>query len=482
MVFILYKFIIFFKLSSEDVIWRERMRRMKPRESILDKIYGSAKAGLVLMLAVTVIWAACQNKKEPGAPHEQKKLRLGIEVFLEKHLDLVEGKRVGLITNPTGVNSRLETSIDLFYENPKINLVALYGPEHGVRGNAQAGEYVPFYIDARYDIPEYSIPVFSLYGQSLKPAKGMFKDIDEYMRSFDTQKAGKVPEDSMVESIDVLVFDIQDVGTRIYTYVATMAYCMEASAENDIEFIVLDRPNPVNGIFLEGPLLEYPEYSSFVGLYPVPVRHGMTVGELASYFNDEFLEKKARLTVIPMQGWKRGMWYDETSLPWVIPSPNMPTLDTATVYPGQVFLEGTNVSEGRGTTRPFELFGAPWIDGSRLTRELNRLNLPGVKFREAWFTPTFSKYEGELCGGAQIHIFDRNQYRSFATSLFIIKTIMDLYPADFKFHPEYFDKIMGTSKIREAIEEGTDVNEIINSYKEDLNSFSKLREPYLLYK
>jgi len=458
------------------------MRRMKPRESILDKIYGSAKAGLVLMLAVTVIWAACQNKKEPGAPHEQKKLRLGIEVFLEKHLDLVEGKRVGLITNPTGVNSRLETSIDLFYENPKINLVALYGPEHGVRGNAQAGEYVPFYIDARYDIPEYSIPVFSLYGQSLKPAKGMFKDIDEYMRSFDTQKAGKVPEDSMVESIDVLVFDIQDVGTRIYTYVATMAYCMEASAENDIEFIVLDRPNPVNGISLEGPLLEYPEYSSFVGLYPVPVRHGMTVGELASYFNDEFLEKKARLTVIPMQGWKRGMWYDETSLPWVIPSPNMPTLDTATVYPGQVFLEGTNVSEGRGTTRPFELFGAPWIDGSRLTRELNRLNLPGVKFREAWFTPTFSKYEGELCGGAQIHIFDRNQYRSFATSLFIIKTIMDLYPADFKFHPEYFDKIMGTSKIREAIEEGTDVNEIINSYKEDLNSFSKLREPYLLYK
>ena len=482
MVFILYKFIIFFKLSSEDVSWRERMRRMKPRESILDKIYGSAKAGLVLMLAVTVIWAACQNKKEPGAPHEQKKLRLGIEVFLEKHLDLVEGKRVGLITNPTGVNSRLETSIDLFYENPKINLVALYGPEHGVRGNAQAGEYVPFYIDARYDIPEYSIPVFSLYGQSLKPAKGMFKDIDEYMRSFDTQMAGKVPEDSMVESIDVLVFDIQDVGTRIYTYVATMAYCMEASAENDIEFIVLDRPNPVNGISLEGPLLEYPEYSSFVGLYPVPVRHGMTVGELASYFNDEFLEKKARLTVIPMQGWKRGMWYDETSLPWVIPSPNMPTLDTATVYPGQVFLEGTNVSEGRGITRPFELFGAPWIDGSRLTRELNRLNLPGVKFREAWFTPTFSKYEGELCGGAQIHIFDRNQYRSFATSLFIIKTIMDLYPADFKFHPEYFDKIMGTSKIREAIEEGTDVNEIINSYKEDLNSFSKLREPYLLYK
>ncbi|MDH4258296.1 MAG: DUF1343 domain-containing protein [Candidatus Aminicenantes bacterium] len=434
------------------------------------------------MLAVTIIWGACQSKRGARGPDEQKKVKLGIEVFLEKHLDLVEGKRVGLVTNPTGVNSRLETSVDLFYKNPKINLVALYGPEHGVRGNAQAGEYVPFYIDTRYDIPEYSIPVFSLYGQSLKPAKGMFKDIDEYMRSFDTQKVGKIPEHSMVESIDVLIFDIQDVGTRIYTYVATMAYCMEASAENDIEFIVLDRPNPINGISMEGPLLEYPEYSSFVGLYPVPVRHGMTMGELANYFNDKFLQKKASLTVIPMQGWRREMWHDETSLPWIIPSPNMPALDTATVYPGQVFLEGTNVSEGRGTTKPFELFGAPWIDGYSLTKELNRLNLPGVKFREAWFTPTFSKYKGELCGGAEIHVVDRNQYRSFDSSLFIIKTILEMYPENFKFHTEYFDKIIGTSKIREAIEEGTEVRDIISIYQEELSRFSKQRESYLLYK
>ena len=434
------------------------------------------------MLAAMIILAACQGMKESRAPDEQKKVRLGIEVFLEEHLDLAEGKRVGLITNPTGVNSRLETNVELFYKNPKINLIALYGPEHGVRGNSQAGEYVPFYIDTRFDIPEFSIPVFSLYGQSLKPPKGMFRDIDEYMRSFDTQELGKIPELSMVESIDVLIFDIQDVGTRIYTYVATLAYCMEASAESDIEFIVLDRPNPINGISIEGPLLEYPEYSSFVGLYPLPVRHGMTVGELASYFNDEFLEKKARLTVIPMQGWKRGMWHDETSLPWVIPSPNMPSLDTATVYPGQVFLEGTNVSEGRGTTKPFELFGAPWIDGYRLTKELNRLNLPGVKFREAWFTPTFSKHKGELCGGAEIHVVDRNQYRSFDSSLFIIKTILEMYPENFKFHTDYFDKIMGTPKIREAIENGNAINDIIESYKEELNSFSKLREPYLLYK
>jgi len=458
------------------------MRRIRSKKSILDTIYGSSKAGLVLMLAAMIILAACQGMKESRAPDEQKKVRLGIEVFLEEHLDLAEGKRVGLITNPTGVNSRLETNVELFYKNPKINLVALYGPEHGVRGNSQAGEYVPFYIDTRYDIPEFSIPVFSLYGQSLKPPKGMFRDIDEYMRSFDTQELGKIPELSMVESIDVLIFDIQDVGTRIYTYVATMAYCMEASAESEIEFIVLDRPNPINGISMEGPLLQYPEYSSFVGLYPLPVRHGMTVGELAGYFNDEFLGKKAKLTVIPMQGWKREMWHDETSLPWIIPSPNMPTLDTATVYPGQVFLEGTNVSEGRGTTMPFELFGAPWIDGYRLTKELNGLNLTGVKFREAWFTPTFSKYKSELCGGAQIHVYDRSQYKSFDTSLFIIKTIREIYSGDFKFHPEYFDKIMGTPKIREAIENGTAINDITESYKEELNSFSKLREPYLLYK
>ena len=434
------------------------------------------------MLALTIIWAACQSNKELKIPHKPKIVRLGIEIFLEKHLDLVQGKRVGLITNPTGVDSRLETSVDLFYKNPKVNLVALYGPEHGVRGDAQAGEYVPFYIDKRYDMPEYSIPVFSLYGQSLKPAKGMFKDIDDYMRSFDTQKVGKIPEESMVKGIDVLIFDIQDVGTRIYTYVATMAYCMKASAESDIEFLVLDRPNPINGVSIEGPLLEYPEYSSFVGVYPVPVRHGMTVGELALYFNDKFLEKKANLTVIPMEGWNRGMWYDETSLPWVIPSPNMPTIDTATVYPGQVFLEGTNVSEGRGTTKPFELFGAPWIDGFRLKEELNRLNLPGVKFREAWFTPTFSKYKGKLCGGAEIHVVDRSQYKSFDTSLFIIKTIRDIYPENFKFHTEYFDKIMGTSRIREAIEKGAGVMDIIRSYQEELNSFSKRREPYLLYK
>ncbi|MGD2246182.1 MAG: DUF1343 domain-containing protein [Candidatus Aminicenantes bacterium] len=453
----------------------------KSKNSVCSGIRRYSGILFLLVFGALICWPACQGKKESRIRGEQEKVKLGIEVFMDKHLDLVKGKRVGLITNPTGVSSHLESSIDLFYRNPEINLVALYGPEHGVRGNAQAGEYVPFYIDERYDIPEYSIPVFSLYGQSLNPVKGMFKDIDEYMRSFDTEDRGKVPEQSMVESIDVLVFDIQDVGTRIYTYVATMAYCMEACAENDIEFVVLDRPNPINGIAMEGPLLEYPEYSSFVGLYPVPVRHGMTAGELASYFNDKFLAKKANLTVIPMEGWRREMWFDETSLPWVIPSPNMPTLATATVYPGQVFLEGTNVSEGRGTTKPFELFGAPWIDGFRLAEKLNGLALPGVKFRESWFTPTFSKYKGELCGGAQIHVVDRHQYKSFDTSLHIIETVVKLYPEHFEFHDAYFDKIMGTSRVRESLKRGVDARNIIESYAEELDSFSKWIKSYLLY-
>jgi uncharacterized protein YbbC (DUF1343 family) len=443
--------------------------------------FGNARILFFLTLGFLLFWPSCQSEKKPSVHDGQKRVQPGIEVFLDKYLDLVQGKRVGLVTNPTGVNSRLESSADLFYKHNNIDLIALYGPEHGVRGNAQAGEYVPYYMDKRYDIPEYSIPVFSLYGQSMKPEAGMFKNIDEYMRSFDTEDVGKVPEQSMVESIDVLVFDIQDVGTRIYTYIATMAYCMEACAENDIEFIVLDRPNPINGINMEGPLLEFPEFSSFVGLYPVPVRHGMTVGELANYFNAQFLKKKADLTVIPMEGWNREMWYDETHLPWVIPSPNMPTLRTATVYPGQVFLEGTNISEGRGTTKPFELFGAPWIDSLRLVEKLNSLNLPGVKFREAWFTPTFSKFKGELCGGAQIHVTDRLQYSSFDTSLFIVQTIMELYPKNFEFHETYFDKIMGTSRIREALEKGAKVEDIIQSYDEGLNNFSKVRKSYLMY-
>ncbi len=431
-----------------------------------------------LLVGSGCFFLTCRPQAKEAAPPGPagRAVKLGVEVFLESRLDLVKGKKVGLITNPSGVDSRLRSVIDLFRAAAGIELVALYGPEHGVRGNAQAGEYVPFYFD-----DQFGLPVFSLYGQSFKPAPGMLKDIDEYMRSFDTTGAGKIPESAMIRDVDAMVFDIQDVGTRVYTYMATMAYGMQAAAESGIDFIVLDRPNPINGKDMEGPVLEYPEYSSFVGLYPIPERHGLTVGELARLFNDKFLEKKVNLTVIPVEGWRREAWLDETGLPWVIPSPNMPTLDTATVYPGQVLIEGTNVSEGRGTTRPFELFGAPWIDGYALAGRLNALGLGGVRFREAWFTPAFSKFTGEICGGAQVHVTDRNLYRPFETALHIIRTIREMYPEKFEFHAGYFDKVAGTAKIRDAIERGAGVAEIVRSYEAGLKAFAAERQTYLLY-
>jgi len=404
------------------------------------------------------------------------KIVLGCENFLAHHLNLVKNKKVGLITNPTGVDSHLNRLIDLFYKNPGIDLMALYGPEHGLYGNAQAGEYVPFAKDEKY-----GLPVFSLYGQCMKSDLGQSKDFYESMRSFDTDVAGKLPDKTMIENVEVMVFDIQDIGTRIYTYIATMAYCMQICAEIGIDFIVLDRPNPINGIDMEGPILEFPEFSSFVGLYPIPIRHGMTIGELAQLFNERFLAKKVNLTVIPMKGWTRGMWYDQTGLPWISPSPNIPTLKTATVYPGQVFLEGTNISEGRGTANPFELFGAPWINRQDLVRKLSEITLPEVKFQEALFTPHYSKHAGELCAGIKIHIRERNAYRPFETSLHIIKTIRDNYLTDFKFYVEYFDKIAGTSSIRQAIERDAKIVEIVGNYSRKIEEFAKFRKAYLLY-
>ncbi|HDT13333.1 MAG TPA: DUF1343 domain-containing protein, partial [Candidatus Aminicenantes bacterium] len=265
------------------------------------------------------------------------------------------------------------------------------------------------------------------------------------------------------------------------TYIATMAYAMQAAAESGIGFIVLDRPVPINGVDMEGAVLEYPEFSSFVGLFPIPLRFGMTVGELARMFNDKFLARAVDLTVIPAEGWDRTMWFDETGLPWVVPSPNMPTLDTATVYPGLVAIEGTNMSEGRGTTRPFELFGAPWIDGYELAARLNALALPGVRFREAWFSPWFSKYQGERCGGCQAHVTDRSAFRSVATVLHIIRTVREMYPDAFVFHADYFDKVMGTSSVREALESGADVTTILGRVQPGLDAFASLRRAYLLY-
>lgn len=408
---------------------------------------------ILVLSSLTVVLADNGNGKGKG---KKKKFELGVEVLLNDKKDLIEGKRVGLITNPTGVDQNLNSIVDILHNDPDVELTALYGPEHGVRGSAQAGEYVEYYIDEKT-----GLPVYSLYGKTKKPT----------------------PE--MLENIDVLLFDIQDVGTRFYTYIYTMAYAMEAAKENNIPLIVLDRPNPQGGTKVEGPVLDM-KYSSFVGNYSIPLRHGMTVGELAELFNEEF-EIGAELTVVKMNGWKRDMYYDDTSLPFVMPSPNMPTLETALVYPGAALIEGTNVSEGRGTTKPFELIGAPFINADDLAGHLNSLNLPGVTFRAASFTPSFSKHAGKLSHGIQIHVTHRDAFKPVETGLHIVKAIHDMYPEDFEFRAEnsagisFFDNLMGNGWVREDIEEGKPVEEISSKWQKELKQLNKTREEYLLY-
>ena len=435
-------------------------------------------AGLLAAALVVSAAAACRGRETPAAealPHPA--VKPGVEVFLERYAGLVQGKNVGLITNPTGVDRALKSDVDLFLSRPDIKLKALYGPEHGAHVGVQAGETVAYDIDKNY-----GLPVFSLYRPDAGAAAKAPKDPDARMRFLDTMEAGKTLEDEMLRGIDVMIYDMQDVGTRVYTYISTMAYAMEACARNGIPFIVLDRPNPIGGTEAEGPILEYPEFASFIGVFPIPLRHGLTTGELAMLFNARFLETKVKLTVVPMDNWTRGESFDETGLPWVMPSPNMPTLETAIVYPGQVMIEGTNVSEGRGTTRPFELFGAPWIDGYVLAKALNALAIPGVAFREASFTPTFSKSKGELCQGCQLHVLDRGAYRPVETALEVVKTIRDAYPEKFVFDAHYFDRVMGTAKIREALEAGRPVKDIVASWQSGLKEFAESRKPYLLYK
>ena len=403
-------------------------------------------------------------------------MKLGVEVFLHRPPDCVRGRRIGLITNPTGVDSSLADIVGAFRAHTGFTISALYGPEHGIRGHAQAGETVPFQLD-----PHHGITVNSLYGQSHPAPADLFKDIDAHMRDYDTQAVGKWIEPAMLDGIEALVFDLHDVGTRVYTYVATMAYAMHAAADRGIPFVVLDRPNPITGDIMEGPILEFPAYSPYIGLYPVPLRHGMTAGELARMFNLEFLARPVELVVVPLEGWRRAYLQDETPWPWVLPSPNLPTLAATTVYPGQVLLEGTNLSEGRGTTKPFEFFGAPWIDGYVLAQALRAQSLPGATFREVGFTPTFSKFTRELCGGCQLHVTDRSRFRPVAGVPTLLQTVRALYPGRLTLYPHYFDRVMGTSSVREAFERGEPAAKIAAGFEAGLAQFARRREPYLLY-
>nr|WP_260286241.1 DUF1343 domain-containing protein [Peribacillus sp. BBB004] len=409
---------------------------------------------MIILFTICLLTFGIVSSKSVTAVKEKKKQKVspGIEILLKEEKDVLSGKKVGLITNPTGIDSKLTSIVDLLNDDPDINLTALFGPEHGVRGDAQAGASVEYYMDEKT-----GLPVYSLYGKTKKPTPEMLKDVE------------------------VLVFDIQDVGTRYYTYIYTMAYAMEAAKENDIPFIVLDRPNPQGGESVDGPVLE-PEFSSFVGMYPIPLKHGMTVGELATLFNKEF-KIGADLKVIKMKGWKRDMDYEETGLPFVLPSPNMPTVSTTFVYPATGLIEGTNVSEGRGTTKPFELIGAPYINSDELAGKLNALRLPGVKFRAASFTPTFSKHAGKLSHGVEIYITDREEFKAVPTGLHIIKTIQDLYPADFEFlAAKNFNLLIGNGWVMSRIEEGSSVNEIMKEYQAKQDAFKKVRKNYLLYK
>ncbi|MFF2857906.1 exo-beta-N-acetylmuramidase NamZ domain-containing protein [Peribacillus sp. NPDC058002] len=409
---------------------------------------------MIILFTICLLTFGIVSSKSVTAVKEKKKQKVspGIEILLKEEKDVLSGKKVGLITNPTGIDSKLTSIVDLLNDDPDINLTALFGPEHGVRGDAQAGASVEYYMDEKT-----GLPVYSLYGKTKKPTPEMLKDVE------------------------VLVFDIQDVGTRYYTYIYTMAYAMEAAKENDIPFIVLDRPNPQGGESVDGPVLE-PEFSSFVGLYPIPLKHGMTVGELATLFNKEF-KIGADLKVIKMKGWKREMDYEETGLPFVLPSPNMPTVSTTFVYPATGLIEGTNVSEGRGTTKPFELIGAPYINSDELAGKLNALRLPGVKFRAASFTPTFSKHAGKLSHGVEIYITDREEFKAVPTGLYIIKTIQDLYPADFEFlAAKNFNLLIGNGWVMSRIEDGSSVNEIMKEYQAKQDAFKKVRKNYLLYK
>lgn len=320
------------------------------------------------------------------------------------------GARIGALLHPASVSAKLEHASQIFERHNRdlFRLSAFFGPQHGFHGETQDNmmEW------KSYEHPRLGIPVHSLYGEHREPTA------------------------EMLQALDVLLIDLQDIGTRYYTFIWTMYLCMRACEKAGVAVIVLDRPNPINGTTMQGPVLSS-DYKSFVGMHPIPVRHGRTIGELAQQFRDEAFPN-CKLSILPMKNWDRKMWFDETGLPWAMPSPNMPTLDTATVYPGMCLLEGTNISEGRGTTRPFEIFGAPFIDAQTLCGDLNGLELPGVFFRENFFQPTFHKFADEFCSGAQVHIIDRERFRPFETGVEVIKRIRKIYPGQFQWkQPPY---------------------------------------------
>lgn len=378
---------------------------------------------------------------------------LGIE-RVDEFKEIFSGKKVGLITNPTGIDANFKSSIDILRE--KTNLVGLFSPEHGVRASIQAGVQLDTYIDE-----DTGITVYSLYGKSKKPSK------------------------ELMDKLDIMCIDIQDCGSRYYTFIYTMAYCMMACAEFDKEFVVFDRPNPINCEKVEGNILDIENYRSFVGYYPIPQRHGMTMGELAKLFNEEY-QIGCKLTVIPMKNYQRWMDFEDTLLPWVIPTPNLPTIATAYAYNATCIFEGTNVSEGRGTTTPFELIGAPWIKSERLAEELNSYGLEGVHFRPQWFTPTFSKYANQLCGGVYVHITNRKTFEAVKTSWTMLYHIRTKYPEHFMINKPYVEGKPGLFQYEagedSVINNSVSLEKQLETLKKDTLEFKEISKKYYIYK
>lgn len=375
---------------------------------------------------------------------------LGIDVLLTDHLDLLRGRRVGVVSSASGVTQDLRRTVAALQAMPEVVLVALFAPEHGFYGAEADGRFVPATTDQTT-----RLPVHSLYGEHKRPST------------------------AMLDGIDLLVFDIQTVGVRFYTYVTTLLYVLQAAAAHDIPVIVCDRPNPVGGRIVEGPIME-PAFESFIGCGPLPLRHGLTIGELARLFTIVW-DVRCDLTVIPCRGWRRDMWYDETGLVWVPPSPGMPKLETAVCYPGTCLIEGTNLSEGRGTAVPFEQIGAPWLDAVWLAHTLNGRHCPGVIFRSTHFQPTDSKWCGQMCQGVQLHVTDRAVFRPVMTVLGLLTAVKTRHPDEFSWRLSHFDRLMGTDQVRQQLEAQEPVGDIIGRWAKGQHTFDTHRRAVMLY-
>lgn len=385
---------------------------------------------------------------------------LGVEKLLTEKINLLSGARVGLVCNQASVDHNFRHVADLFHEHPDINLTALFGPQHGIRGDVQDNMIETAHaVDAKT-----GVPIYSLYSETREPTE------------------------EMLRNVDVIVVDLQDVGCRIYTFVYTLANCMRAAKKYGKKVIACDRPNPIGGSHVAGAVLD-PACTSFVGQFPIATRHGMTICELGQMFNQHF-EIGCELELVRMEGWERPLWYDQTDGPWVLPSPNIPTLDSATVFPGAVHLEGTQLSEGRGTTRPFEFVGAPYLNSEDFGSTLEEFDFPGVYFRPSVFMPTFQKHAGKACGGVQIHVTDREAFEPVIAGVAIVKTAFDMCrdyfrwkdpPYEYEYDRNPFDLIAGTSAIREAIERGDSLESIQASWHEALEEFKAVRGRFLEY-